>query len=529
MASITNRSNYLVTVEDDPSLAQRFPFSEPKQARRYLRELRKQGKRAVLTQLEDKIQVRIREQGYPVVTLNVGSYQEAEDEIERIRVERKQGRRVDFNKGRRITLAALFLKYYDEECPQHKGCQTERYTLGAFLTDIAFGPYLERKREEEAQSKKPRRTYKRHVRRTDIEWLLKPFGDLEPADFDRYVKARLRQGIKPSTIDREFDLIAAVINWAIGTLRYPVEIHPLKGFKRPRYFNERNRRLRGDEPVRLLEAIREEDRIRSFNLAVEQHINARQLEGPPRPGKAWNKYFIMQARKRARKIIGDNFVHVPLWEALCEYLITTTSRRGEALALTWSNTFLDENMAVYTDTKNGRSRDVPIRQHVIDLLNQLPRDTIDDRVFPVTADELDGAWSRICKRAGVVDYHIHDNRHEGISIQAEVARSAGMPFDIVSLSALTGHRDVRSLGRYMNLCAGEHAHQMDQAYRIAECNDNAYRKGRLRVSGLGHRATTTPIQENPHGAANPPSTGHRHAAHAPHDRASGAADSDGAT
>ncbi len=80
MESITNRSNYLVTVEDDPSLTARFSFSDPKQARRYLRELRKQGKRAVLTQLEDKMQVRIREQGYPVVIRNVGSYQEAEDE-----------------------------------------------------------------------------------------------------------------------------------------------------------------------------------------------------------------------------------------------------------------------------------------------------------------------------------------------------------------------------------------------------------------------------------------------------------------
>ena len=148
MASITNRSNYLVTVEGEPSLTQRFAFSDSTQARRYLRELKKRGKPAVLTQLEDRIQIRIRDQGYPVIIQNVSSYQEAEDEIERIRVERKQGRRVDFNKGRRITLAALLLKYYDEEYPQHKGCQTERYTLGAFLTDIAFGPYLERKREE---------------------------------------------------------------------------------------------------------------------------------------------------------------------------------------------------------------------------------------------------------------------------------------------------------------------------------------------------------------------------------------------
>jgi hypothetical protein len=30
-------------------------------------------------------------------------------------------------------------------------------------------------------------------------------------------------------------------------LRYHVEVHPVRGFKRPQYFNERDRRLRGDE------------------------------------------------------------------------------------------------------------------------------------------------------------------------------------------------------------------------------------------------------------------------------------------
>lgn len=46
MASITNRSNYLVTVEDEPSLTERFPFSESAQAKSYLRELKKRGKPA---------------------------------------------------------------------------------------------------------------------------------------------------------------------------------------------------------------------------------------------------------------------------------------------------------------------------------------------------------------------------------------------------------------------------------------------------------------------------------------------------
>jgi integrase len=434
MASITNRSKYIVEVAGAPELTRTFPHTAATKAKRYKKELAANGHSGLIRQLEDNFLLRIRDKGYPEYIHKASSYEEAELELQRVLGDRAHGRRVDYTKARRVTLAQLIDQYILEECPNHKGHRTEVYTLGAFLEDIRYLPYLKRKQEERKAAGKAERNYARHERRTAIEWLEKPFADLEPPDFNRYVKSRQAQGIKNATIDREFDLLAQVINWAINTQRYHVEVHPLKGFKRPRYFNERDRRLRGDEGDRLLASVREEDRLRSFKIAVEARVDAQRRKGPPRRNRSWNKYFTMKARKRARaEVQRTGWTHIPFWEALIEYLLATASRRGEALALLWSNTYLTDNMASYPDTKNGRSRSVPVRQHVVELLMQLPRSADEDRVFPVTGDEMDGAWSRICKRAGIKGFRIHDRRHEGLSKTAETMRAAGRPLDVITL------------------------------------------------------------------------------------------------
>lgn len=268
------------------------------------------------------------------------------------------------------------------------------------------------------------------------------------------------------------------MNWATDTLRYHLEISPFVGFKRPQYFNERDRRLRGDEGDRLIASVRKEDEIRSFKIAVENEVDRMRALGSPRRGKAWNKYFLMQARKRVRVDIARNgYLHIPLWEVFFEFLLATASRRGEELSLLWKNTHLEDQAALYPDTKNGRSRAVPLRQHVIELLNQIPREPDEDRVFPMSEDEVEGAWQRICRRAGIKDYHIHDNRHEAISAAAEAGRSAGMPFDTIALARLSGHRDLRMLSRYSHLCAGELAHSLDEVHAAARRRHGAGKGG----------------------------------------------------
>src|SRR5205085_1501533 len=126
--------------------------------------------------------------------------------------------------------------------------------------------------------------------------------------------------------------------------------------------NERNRRLTSDEAQRLLLSIREEDRLRSYKIAVDTELARICEQGPPRDGLGWNKsgapreefnwnkYFLMKARKAARAAVkGREHLHIPLFEALHEYLLATASRRSEALPHTWSNTHLEQNHAHYPD------------------------------------------------------------------------------------------------------------------------------------------------------------------------------------
>ncbi|MCK9520039.1 MAG: hypothetical protein M0R74_13595 [Dehalococcoidia bacterium] len=102
-----------------------------------------------------------------------------------------------------------------------------------------------------------------------MEWLLKPFADVVPKDIERYVADRLEQEYAPATVDRELDLLSQVVHWAIKTLRIHIAVSPMLGVRRPRYFNERNRRLTGNEEARLMAAAREQDRRLAYEAAVE--------------------------------------------------------------------------------------------------------------------------------------------------------------------------------------------------------------------------------------------------------------------
>lgn len=152
-----------------------------------------------------------------------------------------------------------------------------------------------------------------------------------------------------------------------------------------------------------------------------------------------------------------------------EFLLATAARRGEALALLWSQTFLDAQTAFFPDTKNGRSRTVPLRRHLIELLNRLPRS--ENRVFPLSVDALKGAWYRICARAGIEDLHLHDLRHEAISLIAEAGLISGRPFSLRDLASITGHRDLRCLSRYTNLCASKLAIALDEVFVAAAARE----------------------------------------------------------
>jgi len=490
MATIENRSRFTVTVRHRADLTREFPHTEAEQARAYLEALRGQGYKPVLTQGDDRLWVRVRQKGHKAFAAPASSYDEAEQIIKRVESDRAVGLFVDYRQGHLVTAAELLQEYLEKEVPRHKGKDVETYTIRGWIEDSTgeLARRLDDRQRALDRGETPPTIRARREPRRGLEWLRKPFAQIVPTDVEAYVVERIEDGISPATVDRELDLFSQVCNWAINVKRIHVAISPMKGVRRPRYFNERDRRLSEDEKASLLAAAREEDRRRSFELAIDARLAPARGSAARLPNRTARNRYLMAERARIIERIGDDVPHVPIYEALITFLLVTAARRGEALKLEWKHLNVARQTAFFKDTKNGRDRTVPIRREAIPFLEALPRSAA--RVFPITVDELKAAWARICKRAGIDDLSVHDLRHCGVSDMVEAAFNAGVPLSLLELQGVTGHRDLASLARYTHLCGGHLARRLDEAFRKSQERDRMH-KGRVRTrSPTGTPAAT---------------------------------------
>ena len=85
----------------------------------------------------------------------------------------------------------------------------------------------------------------------------------------------------------------------------------------------------------------------------------------------------------------------------------------------------------------------------IEVLNGIPRN-INGRVWKIKQENvITQPFTHVCKTAKIDDLRFHDLRHEGISRLFE--RGMG----IQEVAMVSGHRDWKSLQRYVNLRAGD--------------------------------------------------------------------------
>ena len=134
MASITNRSRYTVTVTRRHDLTKSFPHIAKGRATEYCATLRSQGLTPRLSQGSDAWLVRMGS-GRQRSSFLARSREEAQHTVNEIEAQRARGLMIDYTAARKITFAELVQRYIDEECPRHKGCDVERYTLSSFLDD----------------------------------------------------------------------------------------------------------------------------------------------------------------------------------------------------------------------------------------------------------------------------------------------------------------------------------------------------------------------------------------------------------
>lgn len=488
MASIENRSTFVVKVRNRDDLTRTFAVNRQKELKAYLAELRAQGLKPQPKQGTDYYAIRIRALGRPEQCLFATSEQEAIAIKQRVESERTQGYLVDYTKGRKFSLADLLVRYLQEISPRHKGFEIEGYCINALLADAGLGrlalgevfaahknphPSLIGKSFSRAKGKSVRQPTE------EARFIRKPFADLVPEDFNDYIDER-SQCVAQATVDRELDLLSTVCTTAIDTWRIPIAKHPMDGVLRPKYFNERDRRLKGDEEPRMLQAAFEEDARTSIEQRLEELMQSQRLEAQDAETTYRRKSIIKTARAAHQSAAEASYVHVPMFETFICFQLMSGARRNETMLLLWKDVNLGDQTAFIPDSKNGRARTLALRSDLVNLLQQLPR--TDERVFPFTVDHLRKVWARICTAAGLVgvdELHVHDLRHEAISRVAEAGANLPGGFSLVDLQAFSGHRDTRMLLRYTHLSMPSLAKRLDEAF--SDTSQSTIHRGRRRL------------------------------------------------
>jgi integrase len=388
---IRNRSPWQVNVRNRPPLSRVFPRNDKRKADAYLIELQQRGLSGTLVQLETSFELRVRRAGNKDQQLTFDTYELALQAKLKMESDLSISIVRDYSAAVRNTLQDLMTRYIQEVAPTHKGGDIEIQRLKRMGRDEAF--------------------------------VDKPLAALTTEDLQDFISARLEE-VAPSTVDRDIDVLSQVLSYAADVWKISPAESPLKGLRRPKYFNERDRRLRGDEERLLQNALAE--------------------------------------------------CRNPFIDAIFVVAIDTAMRRSEIIGLRWDCIDFEQRSALLTDTKNGRSRKVPLSQRVLTLLRALQLEAADERVFPVSANALKLAFRRAVERAGIEDFHFHDLRHEAISRLAESGK-----FQLIDLQAISGHRDMRMLLRYTHLCTKMLAEKMDTVAH--EALETYLHRGRTRV------------------------------------------------
>jgi len=507
VSSIINQSRYIVKVARQPDLTCEFPHTKAAEAEAYKATLlAEKGLKAEIERGPLKLLVRIRTPGWPPESQCVHSYEEVESYEAQVRADQIRGVRVDTKAARKTLTADLIRRYIDEECIHHKGKAIEIATLEGMLED-SLGILARQIKEFEAAKKRgedPKPIKARRQPRANLEWLQRPFAEARSAHLEAFKKARLLQ-VAPATVKRELELLSAVIHKAIHKWEVAVPKNPMIGLERPKVRNGRDRRFKGDEQERLFRSARREDVIRSRDLALEALlVEARQHA--KRFNASWRQRFLKKERIKALKKLRRGYEIVPLYEALIAFLLESAPRCSEALALKRCDVNFEDETAFFPDTKNSMSRTAPVQRFTMDLIKLLP--STEERIFPLTEDEFEGAWKRIAERAGLRerdrtkkpkclnDFHRHDLRHEGLSRISEVGHATNPNFNVFDLKAISGHLDIASLDRYINPKPKNLAKRLNVSFAEAGISpDGGYRRSRsfAQPRGVAPRAASNVI------------------------------------
>lgn len=460
MAHIANRSRFLVTVKNRDDLTKHFSFDKLPAVEAYLQELRSNHLKPKVVQLDESWLVRIREKGYDPIQETFACEAEATQFVEKVTEERRRGLFTDYTAARKVSFADLIVRYLLDEVGRHKSAKVLAYTLEGWLEDSGqrghelLAGYRAKLHEQGRPVREPK--FKMRQASEDLAWIHKPLSDVTTLDIEHFIKERL-EVVQPATVDREIDRLKAIFKVALTVWDYHLAKNPMDAVRRPKFFNERDRRISPDEESKLLAALAELDFERAVEIKLHE-LAEQNLADHSFSSDSARKKQLASTRANLRSQAEATAEVEPYLQAFYLFQVMTAARRGETLGLTWDLVSIKDKTALLPETKNGRSRKLSLRGDLLDVLEQLPHDT--HRVFALGVDYIVGAWNKACRKAGIEDLHIHDCRHEALSRLAESGK-----FTIPELQVFGGHQDIRMLMRYAHLCAKRLASKLDECFK----------------------------------------------------------------
>ena len=265
------------------------------------------------------------------------------------------------------TVGDAFTRYRDEVSPSRKGQRSEINRLNKFLRHPLSNILL---------------------------------SDINHTHIYDWVEESLTT-IKSSSVNRYLNLMSAVFeqakrwNWTNS--------NPIRGIKRPKNPQPRDRRISDKEIEKILDAL-------GFD------------------GKTVTTH---------KQIIAVAFL----------FAIETAMRQVEIWGLDWSDVYLNKCFVRLHATKNGTKRDVPLSKEAVRLLTLLnPKE--EGKVFNSNQESSGVIFRRALQMAEIDNLKFHDSRHEALT---RLARK----LDVLDLARMVGHRDPRSLMIYYNATAEE--------------------------------------------------------------------------
>ena len=309
----------------------------------------------------------------------------------------------------------------------------ERLSLKEFI-ETKYKPWLEVNRPRTSAYTLGR------LKRCFHHWYAWKLSEITTETVEDWKVDRFAEGCTPSTVLRDIATLSAVLTRAVKMGK--LDDNPVRRVDKPKIDRRPQvRYLDSDEETRLRVAlIRRDQRAKKMRKSANLWRRERHKEAlPPLT------YF------------ADHLTPAVLVS------LNTGLRRGELLALTWTDVKMHERILTVRShsSKTGDTRHVPLNDEALETLRRWCEQNPDpERVFPITTS-FKSAWAALLEEAKItIRFRWHDLRHHFASRLVQ----EGVPLNTVR--ELLGHGSMAMTLRYAHLAPDQRREAVDKLTRI---------------------------------------------------------------